>query len=236
MTDCRLAARSFQTDFRYPDPATSRNGCFRVSELSFSPQGLSVRGLCNPHAGPFDFDVPAGVCLVVTGVSGAGKSVLLRMIADLDPHQGDVALDGRLCAAMPAPFWRRQVVYCPAEPGWWSDSALDHMPDDARTHDLLEQVGLRADVMRDPLHRLSTGERQRLALVRGLRPDVRALLLDEPCSALDEATTRRIEAVLRAEKARGVAIILVTHDPEQAERMADVRRHMDHGRLAGEGS
>ncbi|ACI50491.1 ABC transporter related [Gluconacetobacter diazotrophicus PA1 5] len=197
---------------------------------------MSVRGLCNPHAGPVDFDVPGGACLVLTGMSGAGKTVLLRMIADLDPHQGDVALDGRLCRAMPAHLWRRQVVYCPAEPGWWSDSVLDHLPDDARTRDLLARAGLRDGLLRDPLHRLSTGERQRLALVRGLRQDPRVLLLDEPCSALDEATTRKVETILHAEKARGVAIVLISHDPRQADRMADLRCHMEHGRFARVGS
>ncbi|WP_408906060.1 ATP-binding cassette domain-containing protein [Nguyenibacter vanlangensis] len=195
--------------------------------------GLSVRGLGSPFAGPFNFDVPRGECLVITGMSGTGKSVLLRMIADLDPHGGDAMLDGRSCAAMPAHRWRRQVQYLPAEPGWWSDSVLDHMPDDAATRALMARTGLRDGLLRDPVHRLSTGERQRLALVRGLRLQPQVLLLDEPCSALDEATTAKVESLLRAEKDKGAVIILVSHDPAQADRMADRRHHMEQGRFSG---
>ncbi|NVN11697.1 ATP-binding cassette domain-containing protein, partial [Nguyenibacter vanlangensis] len=83
------------------------------------------------------------------------------------------------------------------------------------------------------VHRLSTGERQRLALVRGLRLQPQVLLLDEPCSALDEATTAKVESLLRAEKDKGAVIILVSHDPAQADRMADRRHHMEQGRFAG---
>ncbi|GBQ27488.1 ATP-binding cassette domain-containing protein [Gluconacetobacter azotocaptans] len=197
------------------------------------PRGLSVRALGNAHAGPFEFDVPAGACLVITGMSGAGKSVLLRMMADLDPHQGDVALDGRFCSAMPAHRWRRQVVYLPAEPGWWSDSVLDHIPDDVLTRGLMAKAGLRAGVLNDPVHRLSTGERQRLALVRGLRLAPRALLMDEPCSALDEATTLMVEAMMREVMTGGTAIVLVSHDSAQAMRMADLRRELANGHFVG---
>ncbi|GBQ35243.1 ABC transporter ATP-binding protein [Gluconacetobacter azotocaptans] len=206
----------------------------RTHSRPLCPAGLSLRGLRNSHAGPFDVDVPRGRCLVVTGMSGAGKSVLLRMIADLDPHQGGVALDGVACADMPAHQWRRQVLYLPAEPGWWSDIVLDHMPDAAETRGLLVQVGLREGVLRTPVHRLSTGERQRLALVRALLLQPGVLLLDEPCSALDEATTRKVEALLGDRKAKGMAIVLVSHDQAQADRMADLRRHMMSGHFTGD--
>ncbi|MBB2201061.1 ATP-binding cassette domain-containing protein [Gluconacetobacter tumulisoli] len=192
---------------------------------------MSVRGLRNAHAGPFTVDVPRGECLVVAGMSGAGKSVLLRMIADLDPHQGLVALDGVACADMPAHQWRRRVLYLPAEPGWWSDIVLDHVSDDTATRALLDRLGLRESVLRTPVHRLSTGERQRLALVRGLLRGPCVLLLDEPCSALDDATTRKVEALLRDLKAQGLALVLVSHDQAQADRMADRRRYMTSGRF-----
>lgn len=195
--------------------------------------GFSARGLCNDHAGPFDVDVPTGCCLVVTGMSGAGKSVMLRMMADLDPHSGDVALDGRFCSAMPAHIWRRQVLYLPAEPGWWSDVVLDHISDDARTGELMSRLGLRAGVLYDPVHRLSTGERQRLALLRGLLQTPKVLLMDEPCSALDTTTTLMVEDVLRTRMADGTTIILVSHDPAQTARMADQRREIARGHFIG---
>ncbi|KXV64677.1 ATP-binding protein [Acetobacter orleanensis] len=195
--------------------------------------GFSVRGLRNPHAGPFDIDVPTGSCLVITGTSGTGKSVLLRMMADLDPHQGDTALDGQFCSAMPAHLWRQQVLYLPAEPGWWSDRVLDHIQDNAQTHGLMKQLGLRCNVLHDPIHRLSTGERQRLALLRGLSQRPRVMLLDEPCAALDDTTTLLVEDMLHTKMTEGTIIILVSHDIEQASRMADQRCEIVHGHFSG---
>jgi len=58
--------------------------------------------------------------------SGAGKSLLLRAIADLDPNEGTVKLDGMLREAVPAPHWRSQVTYVAAEPGWWGDTVQEH--------------------------------------------------------------------------------------------------------------
>lgn len=193
--------------------------------------GLSVRALRNLHAGPCTFDVPAGDCLLITGASGSGKSVLLRMMADLDPHQGDVALDGLFCSAMPAHLWRQAVYYMSAEPGWWSDAVLDHLPDDALTRSLMTTLALKDDVLVRPLHRLSTGERQRLALIRGLHHKPRALLLDEPCSALDEATTLRVEALIHQIMSEGTTVVLVSHDPAQAARMGTRHLEMAHGRF-----
>jgi ABC-type lipoprotein export system ATPase subunit len=73
--------------------------------------------------------------------------------------------------------------------------------------------------------RLSTGERQRLALLRALGPENRVLLLDEPTSGLDAENTGLVEALLRGRLSLGTAILLVTHDPEQATRMAS--RHLE---------
>jgi ABC-type multidrug transport system ATPase subunit len=76
-----------------------------------------------------------------------------------------------------------------------------------------------------PVARLSTGERQRLALLRALSPKNRVLLLDDPTSGLDVASVALVEALLREQLARGTAILLVPHDPEQAARMAP--RHLE---------
>lgn len=202
----------------------------------FLTKGLSVRGLANTQAGPFSFDVPAGKCLVITGLSGSGKSVLLRMIADLAPHMGDAALNGHLCSTMQAHHWRRQVVYLPAEPGWWSDRATDHVPDDKATRELMKKTGLRPELLNDPLHRLSTGERQRLALVRALRLAPAVLLMDEPCSALDKETTLMVEAVIHESLQQGTAIVLVSHDPAQSMRVADLHRELVRGQFIGTGA
>jgi ABC-type iron transport system FetAB ATPase subunit len=194
---------------------------------------LRTQGLKSALAGPFDIAVERGGCIGVSGPSGAGKSLLLRMIADLDPNQGEVWLNGVARSSLAAPAWRRQVVYVPAESGWWDDRIAAHFPKlqlPAATA-LAARLGLPAGIIDQPVARLSTGERQRLALIRALVVDSPVLLLDEPTSALDAAATERIETVLRERMAAGVAIVLVTHNPAQAERLAGRRFIMTAGRL-----
>ena len=76
---------------------------FREKATSEAPPGLSIRGLSRPGLAPVDLDVPAGACVSIDGPSGAGKTLLLRAIADLDPNEGEVFLDGTERALMPAP-------------------------------------------------------------------------------------------------------------------------------------
>ncbi|EGG78487.1 Putative ABC transporter ATP-binding protein ybbL [Gluconacetobacter sp. SXCC-1] len=214
---------------------TGRDGCsggwMTVATDQARPVALEVLALRSVHGGPFAFTVPAGACVAITGSSGSGKSVLLRMIADLDPHEGDARIDGQACSGMPAAQWRRLVQYVPAEPAWWSDIVLDHMVDTDAVRALVARLGLREDCLRSPLSRLSTGERQRLSLIRALLLHPRVLLLDEPCSALDAATTDRVEAVLQEARAQGTAIVLVSHDMGQAGRMAGTRFRMARGHM-----
>ena len=195
---------------------------------------LSVRDLRSRFGGPFTFDVAAGECVAIQGPSGAGKSVLLRMLADLDPHDGTVLLDGRAAASMPAPAWRAAVVYQAAEPAWWEDTARAHFaPGDMdAVAAALAALGLAGALLDTPIDRLSTGERQRLALVRSLVRRPRVLLLDEPTAALDPAGVARAEALLASHLAQGLALLIVTHSGEQAARLAHRILRLEHGRLA----
>jgi ABC-type iron transport system FetAB ATPase subunit len=194
---------------------------------------LAVRDLRSRFGGPFTFDVRAGECIAIQGPSGAGKSVLLRMLADLDPHEGAVLLGGRPASSMPAPDWRAAVVYQAAEPAWWESTARAHFADaDAgfleRT---LAALGLAAALLDADVERLSTGERQRLALVRSLARQPCVLLLDEPTAALDPEAVARVESLLRAGLADGMALLVVTHACEQARRLAHRVFHLERGRL-----
>jgi ABC-type iron transport system FetAB ATPase subunit len=184
---------------------------------------LRIRELRSAHAGPISLEVAPGECVAILGTSGSGKSVLLRMIADLDPNMGEVSLDGRIRDTCPAPEWRRKVVYQAAEPAWWEATAGAHFPDDEKqiVSELLPQLGLNAAVLDSDVTRLSTGERQRLALVRSLARRPRVLLLDEPTSSLDQSSTLAVESLLRATLQTGLSIVLVTHSKEQAERISD---------------
>lgn len=193
-----------------------------------------VRELRSDFGGPFNFDLHGGECIAIQGPSGAGKSVLLRMLADLDPHEGEATLDGRARTSMAAPAWRSLVVYQAAEPAWWEDTAGAHFTAAQRpfVDANLGALGLDAATLSAPLERLSTGERQRLALLRSLSRAPRVLLLDEPTAALDPDSVARAEALLEDCLAGGMAIVIVTHAEAQARRLADRIYCLDGGKLS----
>src|SRR5207237_896117 len=90
------------------------------------PAVLQVRDLRTSILKRVSFTLSAAECIAVKGPSGAGKTLLLRAIADLDPNQGVVTLDGRDRSTIAAPEWRRLVGYVPAEPGWWAETVGEH--------------------------------------------------------------------------------------------------------------
>ena len=189
------------------------------------PAMLEVRKLARPDLGPpglgpLSFDLASGECLAVRGPSGSGKSLLLRAIADLDPNLGELTLEGRSRGAMSAPQWRRQVIYLAAEPGWWADRVGDHFEDWDRAAELVTALGLPAECRDWPVARLSTGERQRLALIRALVLAPKVLLLDEPTSGLDPDAGGAVETLVERHLAAGGGVLWVTHDATQAARVA----------------
>lgn len=200
-------------------PVCARNETLNVSNL---------RGLVN---GPFDLQVDSGQCVAIAGPSGIGKSLLLRMIADLDVNQGEVSIGHQARAAMPAPAWRRRVTYVAAESGWWGEHVAEHLTQPQRVREFLAVVGLRADILAAPVAQLSSGERQRLALLRAISQQPQFLLLDEPTSALDASSMMQVEALLRQLKQDGTGLLLVSHDPAQIARLADRVFQMSHNGL-----
>src|SRR3982074_1431701 len=149
---------------------------------------LVVKQLHSQFAGPFELNLGTGTCAAITGPSGSGKSLFLRMIADLDPNQGQVWLNGRERATVSAPEWRRQATYVSAESGWWADVVIEHFATSGRSEvaALAARLGLRENLRDAPVGQLSTGEKQRFALVRALLRSPPVLLLDEPTGPLDE--------------------------------------------------
>ena len=190
---------------------------------------LQVENLSCRNLAPVSFTVDAGESVAVTGASGAGKSLLLRSLADLDPNDGEIFLDGRARSAMPAPAWRRRVVYVPAESGWWADHVGPHFAARDAAAGFLHRLQLPAECMEWPVARLSTGERQRLALVRAMVLAPTVMLLDEPTSGLDHETTLRVEGVLHERLTGAAAIIFVSHDKAQADRFGRRRLHIEDG-------
>ena len=194
---------------------------------------LLVKKLRSEFAGPFELSLGIGTCAAITGSSGSGKSLFLRMIADLDPNEGEVWLNQRERASMSAPAWRKQVTYVSAELGWWTDRVIEHFAVNRRNEvaALAARLGLRVNLLDAPIAQLSTGEKQRFSLIRAVLPDPPVLLLDEPTGPLDEELVVRVEALLRERMAMGASILLVTHDPNQAERLGNQRYRMAAGHL-----
>jgi len=146
---------------------------------------LQVRDLRTNLLGPVSLSLSVGECVAVRGPSGAGKTLLLRAIADLDPNEGLVCLDGRDRSAIGGPEWRRRVGYVPAEPGWWADTVGEHFSEWTAALAFARDLGFPEEAKAWPITRLSTGERLRLALIRALMVGPKLLLLDEPTAALD---------------------------------------------------
>lgn len=196
--------------------------------------GLRIKGLHRRGLGPIDLQAEPGECVSLEGPSGSGKTLFLRAVADLDPAEGLISLDGVERNHMPAPVWRRKVGYLPPESGWWADRVGAHFDGLERAHPLLQRLDLSTEALDWEVTRLSTGERQRLALARLLIGDPEVLLLDEPTSGLDQDNTRRVEGLLDERRAGGAIIIFVTHDPAQADRIAQSRLRLRDGILLGD--
>ncbi len=178
---------------------------------------LELRNLDTLHLRGISLRIQDG-CSTLSGPSGCGKSLLLRALADLDPHTGEILLDERPQQATPAPLWRRRVAYLPADSHWWADRVGQHFS--AIDPVLLNTLGFGAEVMDWDLARLSSGERQRLALARALALKPRVLLLDEPTANLDRASTGKVETLLLEYLSEpGRMALWVSHDLEQLTRV-----------------
>jgi ABC-type iron transport system FetAB ATPase subunit len=184
---------------------------------------LRVDYLAVPGLPTLTFEVAAGECLAVEGPSGSGKTRLLRAIADLDPAGGYVFLDGVERGEMAGPAWRRQVRYASAEPAWWAASPRAHFPVDTKLDRLLSALALDPSIMDKPLAGLSTGERQRLGLLRAVADEPRVLLLDEPTAALDAASKALAEELIGFQLQAERIVLLVSHDAGQIDRLAHAR-------------
>ncbi|MER5787068.1 ABC transporter ATP-binding protein [Streptomyces sp. NPDC001980] len=177
-----------------------------------------------------DLDIREGEFVALLGHSGCGKSTLLRILAGLDDEiGGEVTVPVRRSAAFQSPrllpwlkVWRNVVLGLPGR------------PDRALAAKALDEVGIadRAGVWPKTL---SGGQAQRVSLARALVREPELLLLDEPFGALDALTRGRVQQlVAELWQSHGCAVLLVTHDVEEALLLADRVLVMDGGRIAHE--
>jgi len=191
---------------------------------------LVVKDLYYQHCGPIDIEINDGECVAVSGASGSGKSLLLRALADLDEHKGDISLDDIPMNQLAAPEWRQKVALLPAESQWWFDTLGEHFAE--TDNDLIKQFGFPDNVMGWSVNRFSSGEKQRLALLRLLLNKPAVLLLDEPTANLDKHNTLLFEKIIKDYmQAYSACVIWVSHDAHQLERVSSVHYQIENGRL-----
>lgn len=148
-------------------------------------------------------------------------------MADLDPHAGTCLLDGVEAQHFTPRLWRRRVGYLAPETYWWAETVGAHFPagTDAATRHALAALDLPDDILERPAAELSSGQQQRLALLRLLAAEPAVLLLDEPTARLDADNIDRAEQLIADYRQRsGAAVVWVGHDAAQRERVAS--RHL----------
>jgi ABC-type lipoprotein export system ATPase subunit len=166
----------------------------------------------------------------VRGPSGSGKSLLLRAVVDLDRNAGEVWLGPQRRNAVAAHHWRRRVGLLPAESHWWEDQVGAHQA--SWPEATLETLGFGIDVLGWSVSRLSTGEKQRLALARLLANRPAALLLDEPVANLDAQNAERVVKVIDDyRRAHHTPILWVSHGEENAAIPGHGTLWLDGGRV-----
>ncbi len=191
--------------------------------------------------------VTPGEVLAITGPSGAGKTTLLRLLNRLDePTQGTVLLDGEDYRKMAVSTLRRRVGMLLQQAYLFPGTVAENLRfgplqqgrqlEDVVVDELLERVGLPGFVDTD-VSVLSGGEAQRVSLARTLANDPCILLLDEPTSSLDEANRLGIESlILEIVHQNGMSCVMVTHDLQQAARMADRVLVLEDARMVRSGT
>jgi putative ABC transport system ATP-binding protein len=182
----------------------------------FEYRDVRVDGDDGPIVKGFFAEIAAEGLTAIVGPSGAGKTTLLRLLNRLDdPDDGVVLFEGRDVRQYDVLELRRRVQSVGQVPVTFPGTVTDNIGPE--TPALLERVGLHATLATREADRLSVGEAQRMALARSLalHPDV--LALDEPTSALDTASKGGIERLIRQLADSGLTVVMVTHDPRQAE-------------------
>jgi putative ABC transport system ATP-binding protein len=209
---------------------------FELENVSYSRAGKLVLRDLNAR-------LPVGASSVV-GPSGSGKSTLLRLLNRLaDPDEGRVVYEGTDVRERDPLELRREVSLVPQLPALIDGTVHDNVAYGPRlaghsfdARNCLELAGLDPDFEDRDAAKLSVGEQQRVMLARALALEPRVLLLDEPTSALDRAARDAVEATLQDLRARtSISTVVVTHDMDQARRLAEYVVRIESGRVTAQG-
>ncbi len=176
--------------------------------------------------------VDPGECVSISGASGSGKTVFLRALADIDRSSGVVRLNGTERNTLSGPQWRGRVRYLAAEPGFWAERVSGHFVDADRTMILLNALGMPDEAPNWQVERLSTGERQRAGLAIALADNPPVILADEPTSALDDDNAGLVGDLFQRMLGDGAAIVLVSHDKNFSDQLADRHFVIENGAIS----
>lgn len=180
--------------------------------------------------------LPDGGVTVLAGPSGAGKSTVLRLCNRLVvPSSGVVRFRGDDVARLDPVSLRRRVGMVFQRPTPFPGTVRDNLAeaarlDDAAAAELLALVALPADLLERDAERLSGGEAQRMCLARTLATGCEVVLADEITSSLDRDAAAEVERSVRGLVEGGRSVVWVTHDDDQARRVADHRVELGSGR------
>jgi tungstate transport system ATP-binding protein len=213
------------------EPAAARR-----SLLPLEVRGLRYEVFGKALVDGIDLSLGKSGITTVMGPNGAGKSLLLRLLHGLlTPTSGtirwnaaplDESVRKRQALIFQRPVLLRRSVFANVE----FVLRLRSRENGPTAYELLEHVGLQ-DRAEQPARRLSGGEQQRLAMARALALEPDILFMDEPTASLDPTSVASIESIVAGARREGTRIILVTHDPGQAHRLADEVVFLHRGRL-----
>lgn len=183
------------------------------------------------HVGPINITLHEAECIGLSGPSGCGKSILLKAISDLLESTGEISLYGQTSNYINAPEWRKKVQLIPAESLWWFNTVGEHFKKPINKAQL-QRLSLNKNIEQQAVNQLSTGQKQRLALLRALENKPTVLLLDEPTASLDIENTQRVEQLIQHYlKENKASALWVSHDPEQLDRVSNQQFSMNNGLL-----
>jgi tungstate transport system ATP-binding protein len=212
-----------------------------TSDLPISFDNVSVTAGAVTILDTISLTLAAGAPTILIGPNGAGKTTLLRLAMGLiRPARGRLTWGGRdnIAPARCAIVFQRPVMLRRSAVGnvryALAAAGVSRPERQARCTELLALVGL-VDLAERPARKLSGGEQQRLALARALAKDPAVLFLDEPTASLDPAATKAIEDVVRAVAARGIKVVMSTHDLGEARRLAGEIVLLHRGRVVESG-
>jgi len=187
-----------------------------------------------------------GRLFLILGDNGAGKSTLMRIIAGLaPPTRGTIIVFGAVFGSGESSAWKRRIGYMPHESLLYDEmSGLENLRYFAQLYGITDQaaceramahVGLDAKLPRR-VGQYSQGMRQRLSLARAMVHDPELLLLDEPFSNVDITSARQMSSRLATMRDAGKTILVITHQPQLLEGIADEAMYLAAGRIVDRGS